>query len=191
MLVSLKDFTKCEDYYIDDQTFQIVSFKQKKYEQGKILKPRIRRDGYIDYIFCVNGKRKSILLHHIIVKMFIDKNFDSSKYDIDHMDHNRTNTSIDNLCIVSRCENNRNMSSMNGVKFNYIDDIGKSLVINAEAGIYYSLEFDKFYMFIEHTNKYKELHKQLHNGNPYVYYRYNNKNNYININKFKKNLNKQ
>ena len=39
MLVSLKDITNCEDYYIDDQTFQIVSFKQKKYENGKILKP--------------------------------------------------------------------------------------------------------------------------------------------------------
>ena len=81
--------------------------------------------------------------------------------------------------------------SWNGKKFNFVDNIGKSLVINEDAGIYYSLEFDKFYMFIEHTNKYKELHKQLHNGNPYVYYRYNNKNNYININKFKKNLKKQ
>ena len=35
MLVSLKEITNCEDYYIDDQTFQIVSFKQKKYENGK------------------------------------------------------------------------------------------------------------------------------------------------------------
>lgn len=38
MLVSLKELTNCEDYYIDDETFQIVSFKNKKYEQGRILK---------------------------------------------------------------------------------------------------------------------------------------------------------
>ena len=102
MLVSLKEITNCEDYYIDDQTFQIVSFKNKKYEQGRILKPDIR-NGYIYYDFRINGKRKHIYLHHIIVKLFIDKNFDSSKNDIDHKDHNRTNNSIENLAVVSCC----------------------------------------------------------------------------------------
>ena len=222
MLVSLKEITNCEDYYIDDQTFQIVSFKQKKYTEGKILKPRIDKDGYIFYHFSVNGKYKNIRLHHIIVKLFIDKNFDSSKNDIDHKDHNRTNNSIDNLCIVShsennrtkfdidhknhnrqdnsidnlavvsRIENNRNMSSKNGVKFNFVDNIGNALVINADAGIYYSLDLDKFYMFIEHTNKFKELHECLKNGKyPCIQYKYNNKQHYLNIDKFKKSLNKQ
>lgn len=191
MLVSLKELTNCEDYYIDDQTFQIVSFKQKKYTEGKILKPRIRKDGYIDYVFCVNGKLKNILLHHIIVKLFIDKNFDSSKFDVDHKNHNRQDNSIDNLCVVSRSENIRNISSMNGVKFNYVADIGKSLIINAEAQIYYSLDFDKFYMYIQHTNKYKELHMYLKNGLPYIKYQYNNKQHNFSINKFKKSLKQQ
>ena len=38
MLVSLRDITNCEDYYIDDTTFQIISFKQKKYTEGRILR---------------------------------------------------------------------------------------------------------------------------------------------------------
>lgn len=190
MLVSLKDIVKCEDYYIDDTTFQIVSFKQKKYEQGRILKPDIR-NGYIYYDFRINGKRKHIYLHHIIVKLFIDKNFDSSKFDVDHMDHNRTNNSIDNLCIVSRSENIRNMSSKNGIKFNYVDDIGNALIINEEAGIYYSLDLDKFYMLINHTGKYRELNVYLNNGLPYIRYRYNNKQYQFSINKFKKSINKQ
>ena len=190
MLVSLKEITNCEDYYIDDQTFQIVSFKQKKYTEGKILKPRIDKDGYIFYHFSVNGKYKNIRLHHIIVKLFIDKNFDSSKNDIDHKDHNRTNNSIDNLAVVSRIENNRNMSSKNGVKFNFVDNIGNALVINADAGIYYSLDLDKFYMFIEHTNKFKELHECLKNGKyPCIQYKYNNKQYMFSINKFKKSIN--
>ena len=192
MLVSLKEITNCEDYYIDDQTFQIVSFKQKKYTEGKILKPRIDKDGYIFYHFSVNGKYKNIRLHHIIVKLFIDKNFDSSKNDIDHKNHNRQDNSIDNLAVVSRIENNRNMSSKNGVKFNFVDNIGNALVINADAGIYYSLDLDKFYMFIEHTNKFKELHECLKNGKyPCIQYKYNNKQHYLNIDKFKKSLNKQ
>ena len=190
MLVSLKDIINSEDYYIDDTTFQIVSFKQKKYTEGRILKPQIDKYGYIQYRFCINGKCKSILLHHIIVKLFIDKNFDSKKFDVDHKNHNRQDNSIDNLCIVSRIENNRNVSkSRTGKEFNFVDNIGKSLVINAEAGIYYSLELDKFYMYINHTNKFKELHMCFKNGLPYIKYNYNNKQYQFSINKFKKSIN--
>lgn len=191
MLVSLKDIVGCEDYYIDNETFQIVSFKQKKYENGKILKPHIDNKGYIRYRFNVNGKRKQILLHHIIVKLFINSNFDSRKFDVDHKNHNRRDNSIDNLCIVSRLENNRNASkSWNGKEFNFVDDIGKSVVINAEAQIYYSLDLDKFFMFIQHANKYKELHVFLNNKkNPSIIYYYNNKKHQFSINKFKKSLN--
>lgn len=137
-------------------------------------------------------KKKPILLHHIIVKLFIDNNFDSTKFDVDHMDHNRTNNSIDNLCIVNRIENNRNKSSHKGKEFNYIDDIGEKLVINEDAQIYYSLDLDKFYMKITQSGKFKELHKCFKNGiYPSIIYRYNNKQHYLNIDKFKKNLNKQ
>ena len=192
MLVSLKDIVDCDDYYIDDQTFQIVSFKQKKYENGKILKPRFRKDGYIDYHFCINGKQKQIRLHHIIVKLFIDKNFDSEKFEVDHKNHNRQDNSIENLAVVSRSENIRNMSSKNGVKFNYIDDIGNALIINSEAQIYYSLDLDKFYMKITQSGKFKELHEYLNNGKyPCIQYKYNNKQHNFSINKFKKSLNKQ
>lgn len=191
MLISLKDIVGSDDYYIDNETFQIVSFKQKKYEQGRILTPNINNHGYIIYRFCVNGKRKCILLHHIIVKLFIDKNFDSNKFEVDHKDRDPKNNSIENLAIVSHIENNRNKSkSWNGVKFNYVDDIKKSLVINEEAGIYYSLEFDKFYMYIQHTKQYKELHICLNHGkNPCIRYQYNNKQHKFSIDKFKKSLN--
>ena len=105
MLVSLKDIVGCEDYYIDDQTFQIVSFKQKKYTEGKILRPHILKDGYIIYYFSVNGKVKHILLHHIIVKLFINPDFDPTKSEVDHKDHNRTNNSIENLRWATQAEN--------------------------------------------------------------------------------------
>ena len=192
MLVSLKDITNSEDYYIDDQTFQIVSFKNKKYTEGKILRPDINSCGYIRYRFYINGKRKRIFLHHIIVKLFIDKNFDSNKFEVDHKNRNKQDNSIENLAIVTRSENIRNVSkSWNGKEFNYVDYIGKSLVINDEACIYYSLDFDKFYMKITQSGKFKELHECLNNGLPYIQYKYNNKNHMFSINKFKKSLNKQ
>ena len=192
MLVSLKDIVGCEDYYIDDQTFQIVSLKQKKYENGKILKPQIRKDGYIQYVFKINGKCKNILLHHIIVKLFIDKNVDSTEFEVDHKNRNKQDNSIENLAIVSHSENNRNKSTYKDKEFNFVDDIGNALIINEEAQIYYSLDLDKFYMYIEHINKFKELHVFLNHGkNPSIRYCYNNKKHMFSINKFKKSLNKQ
>ena len=190
MLVSLKEITNCEDYYIDDTTFQIVSFKQKKYTEGKILTPNIKKDGYIDYRFCINGKQKHIYLHHIIVKLFIDKNFDSRKFEVDHKNRNKQDNSIENLAIVSHSENQRNKSS-NYKEFNFVDDIGNYIEINKEAGIFYSLELDKFYMYINQSGKYKELHEHLSDKYPCIIYRYNNKQHKLNINKFKKSLNKQ
>ena len=192
MLVSLRDLLNCEDYYIDDTTFQIVSFKHKKYTEGKILQPHINNCGYIRYIFYVNGKCKIMLLHIIIVKLFIDKNFDPSKFEVDHKNRNKLDNSIENLAIVSRSENQRNKSTYKDKEFNFVDDIGNYLIINDEAQIYYSLDLDKFYMYIQHANKYKELHVFLNHGkNPSIRYCYNNKNHMFSINKFKKSINKQ
>ena len=176
VLLSLKEIVGAEDYYIDDKTLQIWSFKQKKYENGKLLKPRVRKDGYIEYRFCVNGKQKTIYYHKIIVKMFIKKDYDSTKEEIDHVNHNRQDNSIENLKVVSRN------------KFNYVDNIGKSLIINKEAGIFYSLDLDKFYMFIEHTNKFKELHENIYGGYPCITYCYNNKDHMFRTTKFRKNI---
>ena len=163
----------------------------EKYTDGKLWKPQINKYGYIYYQFLVNGKVKKILYHHIIVKLFIKSDYDSKKEEIDHMDHNKLNNSIDNLAVVSSSENCRNRSSKNGKKFNFVENIGNSLVINEDAKIYYSLDYDKFYMYISHTNKYRELHECLNKDYPCIQYQYNNKKHMFSINKFRKNLNKQ
>ena len=190
-LLSIEHIVGCEGYYIDDDTLQIWSFKYKKYTDGKLLTPLIKKDGYIQYRFCVNGKEKKIYYHHIIVKMFINPNFDSTKEEIDHKDRNPKNNSIENLCVVSRSDNNRNKLTYKGKIFNYYDNIGKSLIINKDAGIYYSLELDKFFMYINQTNKFKELHENLHHGNYCVAYCYNNKRYELSTSYFRKNLNKK
>ena len=191
-LLSIEHIVGTNGYYIDDETLQIWSFKQKKYENGKLLKPLINNNGYIQYQFCKNGKYKNICLHVIIVKMFIKKDFNSKVEEIDHRDHNRTNNSIENLAVVSRSDNIKNMSkSRTGKKFNFVDNIGNSLIINEEAQIYYSLELDKFFMYINQTNKYKELHELISNGFNYIGYCYNNKRYKLSTTYFRKNLNKK
>ena len=64
------------------------------------MKPHIKK-GYIKYYFRVNGKLKDIFYHVIIVKMFIKSDYDSAKYDIDHMDRNKLNNSsniLNDIC---------------------------------------------------------------------------------------------
>lgn len=190
-LLSLEHIVGTNGYYIDDQTLQIYSFKQKN-KNGKLKKGFYDKDGYIIYNFYVNGKYKNIHYHTIIVKMFIKSDYDSKNEEIDHLDHNRTNNCIENLCVVSRSENQKNISrSWNGKDFNFVDNIGKSLVINEDAGIFYSLDYDKFFMYISHTNKFKELHENLHHGYYRVAYCYNNKRYEFSATKFRKNLNKK
>lgn len=190
-LISLEKIVGCEGYYIDDQDLKIWSFK-KNNKNGKLLKGRYDKYGYLRYYFYVNGKYKYMFYHHIIVKMFINPDYDSTKYDIDHLNHDRQDNRIENLAVVSRSENIRNSSkSRIGKPFNFLDNIGNSLIINDEAQIYYSLQLDKFFMYIEHTNKFKELHENLHHGYPSVSYYFNNKKHEIGTTKFRKNLNKQ
>ena len=188
-LLSIEHIVGCEGYYIDDENLKIWSFKRNN-KNGKLMKGKYDKNGYIQYCFYVNGKYKFILYHVIIVKMFINPDYDSTKYDIDHLNHDRQDNTIENLAVVSRSENIRNSSksAKNGKKFNFVDNIGRSLTINEEAQIYYSLELDKFFMYINQTNKYKELHVYLHRGYLYVRYSYKNKQHNFSINKFKKNL---
>ena len=188
-LLSIEHIVGDKGYYIDDKTLQIYSFKQD-YKNGKLMKPHYKK-GYIQYCFRVDGKKKYIFYHKIIVKMFIKPDYDSQIEEIDHVNHDKNDNSIENLCVVSKSENCRNRSSKNGKQFNFVDNIGKSLVINEEAGIYYSLEYDKFYMYISHTNKFKELRECICNGYHSIQYSYNNKNYKISTTKFRNNLNKK
>ena len=188
-LISLKDVVGTNGYYIDDEDLKIYSFKNNN--NGKLLKGYYDKNGYLRYHFYVNGKYKKLYYHVIIVKMFIKSDYDSNKEDIDHKNHDKKDNSIENLCVVSRSANNRNRLSQKGKIFNFVDNIGNYLVINEEAKIYYSLEFDRFFMFINQTKKYKELHENLHHGYYRIQYSYNNKYYELSTTYFRKNLNKK
>ena len=76
-LLSLEHIVGTNGYYIDDKDFKIYSFKRNN-KNGKLIKGSYNKYGYIQYCFFVNGKRKYIFYHTIIVKMFINLYFDSS-----------------------------------------------------------------------------------------------------------------
>ena len=55
--------------------------------------------------------------------MFIKTDFDSKKEEVDHLNHNKLDNSIENLKVVSRSENQRNKSAYKGKLFNFVNDI--------------------------------------------------------------------
>lgn len=186
MLIDLQEIVGFPGYFIDDQTYEIYSFK--RYTKGRKIKLSLDGNGYLKFVVYNEGKRKTWYYHHIVVKVFIDPMYDPKTQEIDHIDHNRTNNSIDNLRVVSAGQNQINRSVYRGKQAIYLDDIGEYIAVNVEHGIYYSKTFDKFYRLVEHTNKYRQLTEGKHYASMWIGYRYNNKYYHINTTKFRDNL---
>lgn len=83
------------DYEIDSDTFDVYS-KPRKGSKGGLIKQYLNEDGYIKVILCVNKRLVTLRLHRIIMSTFADP---PSHFpcDVDHIDHDRANNSIDNL----------------------------------------------------------------------------------------------
>lgn len=185
MLIDLENIVGCPGYFIDDQTYEIYSFKQKKPRKIKLC---IDTYGYLMFSVCKEGKHKYIRYHQVIVKVFIDPTYDSSTQQIDHLDHNRQNNSIDNLKVVSKSGNNMNRSAYRGKQAIYLDDIGDSISVNTEHNVYYSKTLDKFFRFVEHIGKYRQLTESKYHAHMQITYGYNKKNYNINTTKFREAL---
>ena len=69
--------------------------KVRNMKTGKILKPILRRDGYL--VLCLYGhnKQKHLLLHRIIATAFVDN--PDEKPCVNHIDENKTNNDLSNL----------------------------------------------------------------------------------------------
>ena len=81
-----------------------------------------------------------------------------------------------------------NLTAYRGVQAIYIDDIGESIPVNTEHGIYYSKTNDKFYRFVEHINKYRQMTESKNYSHMRINYKCNNKTYHINSTKFRQNL---
>ena len=95
--------TGFEDIYKIYPNGEVESYKWGK---RRILKHCIDGRGYKKVNLSKNGKPKSFLIHRLLAIYFIDNPNNYSE--IDHIDINPLNNSLDNLRWVSRSINNRN-----------------------------------------------------------------------------------
>ena len=78
--------------------------KVRNIKNGRILKPKLHRDGYLTYGLYENNKQKNLLLHRIIATAFIDN--PEGKPCVNHIDENKLNNDLSNLEWCSVRENN-------------------------------------------------------------------------------------
>ena len=81
--------------------------------KGTMLKPRANSHGYLYVGLWINGVMKTAYIHRLVVEAFIGP-IPTDK-EIDHIDCNKRNNSVENLEIVSRIENQKR-AYKNGLK---------------------------------------------------------------------------
>lgn len=68
----------------------------------KVLKQRIKKTGYVDVNFSVNGVRKVFLVHRLVAETFLGK---PKNKEVNHIDGNKLNNRLENLNWVTHSEN--------------------------------------------------------------------------------------
>ena len=85
---------------------------------GRIIKPRLGRDGYYRFNLAVDGKPATFNLHRLLALAFIP-NDDPAKCLVDHKNRNRMDNRLENLRWVTHSQNaqNRSMTRCNSSGF--------------------------------------------------------------------------
>ena len=99
---SLVDIKGFPNYKFNLNTNEVYGFHQKEY-----LINTLHHTGYYCVGLRINGKRPIIQLHRLVYQCN-NPNENISKFQIDHIDHNRTNNNIENLRVATRSENRCN-----------------------------------------------------------------------------------
>ena len=128
MKEEFRDIPNFEGYQVSNFG-TVISFKQTK--QGKLLKPQKDRYGYIYYGF---GKKK-MKAHRLVMMAFCPcENMDNLQ--VSHLDDNKENNCLSNLCWATAKENDNWGSRNEKISENRKNKAGKQ-VLCIETGVIY------------------------------------------------------
>ena len=111
----------------------------KRFTEEKVLKKRVKQDGYLNAALTLKGKRKDISVHRLVAMAFIDN--PENKLEVNHKDGVKTNNEVSNLEWSTRKEQMKHAYSMglNSIVINMENrppSTGK-IVIDYYTGIFY------------------------------------------------------
>lgn len=89
----------------DYQISSLGRIKSKKWGEWKMLNPHTENTGYKGVKIRYNNteKRKTVLIHWLVANAFLNK--PEGKYEINHIDGDKTNNCIENLEFVTSAQN--------------------------------------------------------------------------------------
>ena len=82
---------------------------------GRILKTAMQNSGYTIVSLRKNGKTKTVSIHRLVLEAFMPRP-DADKYEVNHLDWDKTNNNLNNLVWVKRSENMLHGSVPNELK---------------------------------------------------------------------------
>ncbi len=91
---------------IEGFDYQISDFGNIKNKRGKILKPSLVGDGYLQAHLSKGKKKYHFLIHCLVADYFLKQKREGRKLIVDHIDNNKLNNRKDNLQIVTQRINN-------------------------------------------------------------------------------------
>jgi len=77
-------------------------FRKRK---GRLLKPRLHRDGYIKCYLLKNGQSKTRMVHQLVAEVFLNHTPCGHKLVVNHINFNKADNRLSNLEIVTTREN--------------------------------------------------------------------------------------
>lgn len=85
--------------------YQVSNFGNvKSIFNEKLLKPYVRKTGYVHVLLSKDGKRKCYTIHKLVMLAFVGE---SNGLDVNHIDGNKQNNKLDNLEYCTRKENSK------------------------------------------------------------------------------------
>lgn len=74
--------------------------RAKNCKTNNIMKGKVTKDGYVEWCFSIEGKKKSFRAHRLVFELFGNEDLQGNKV-INHIDGNKTNNQIENLEQIS------------------------------------------------------------------------------------------
>lgn len=114
-----KDIPGYERQYAITPKGTVISYPCKKFNSFRVHKPRLHNHGYLR----VQLNYRDFYIHRLVAMVFIPNN--NSKIEINHIDGNKKNNSVENLQWVTRSENNKHAFQIGLRDYNELSDMGK------------------------------------------------------------------
>lgn len=90
-----RDINGYEGYYQASNTGKIRSLNYNHTKKTKVLKGGLDKDGYRLHVFCVNGVRKTVKSHRVILETF--KGLSKGKPMVNHINGIKNDNRLENL----------------------------------------------------------------------------------------------